>query len=337
VAEQTYRVTSTATVELAPAERADFWSEHVTRYHCRLDYRYARPAGFRGGTIHQRTAAYQLVDFWSDAIRYVRTPGQVRRDPDEDYRFLVPTRGEMVVRQDNRETGLTPGRGTLFTPAAPFELLHDSSAQALIMTIPGPQIDGPLARTSPLAAGLDLTAGLGAVVGRMMTGLAAEQDRLTCVQFDGVCDRIVELLCMLVVGDDRPDAPDQLAEVEALVRGYVRRRAADSELTGATVARELGWSLRQVQLALQRAGTTPRDLIRDERLRLVNERLCDPAYQRMSITEVGQVCGFSSASALSTAFRRRYGVSPREMRRGTGPVWGIGRDGDRTPAQASRP
>ena len=98
------------------------------------------------------------------------------------------------------------------------------------------------------------------------------------------------------------------------MRGYVRRHAADPGLNGARMARELGGSLRQVQLALQHVGTTPRDLIREERLRLVKERLRDPAYRHMSITELGYASGFVSASALSTMFRRRYGMSPREMR-----------------------
>ena len=314
MAGRTYRVELTATTDLIPAERADFWSELVTGYHCRLDYRYKQPDGFRGGTIRQRTANYQVVDFRSDPIQYVRTPGQVRRDPDEDYRFLVPTQGEMVVRQEDREARPPSGHGTLFTPGAPFEMMNDSSARALIMTIPAREVDSPLNRTSPLAAELDLTTGLGSVVNGMMTSLAKERDRLTGVQFDAVCDRIVELLCMLVAGDDRPDAPGHLAEVEALVRGYVRRHAADPGLNGARMARELGWSLRQVQLALQHVGTTPRDLIREERLRLVKERLRDPAYRHMSITELGYASGFVSASALSTMFRRRYGMSPREMR-----------------------
>lgn len=36
----------------------------------------------------------------------------------------------------------------------------------------------------------------------------------------------------------------------------------------------------------------------------------------MTITDLAYASGFSSASALSTAFKQRYGVSPREMRHG---------------------
>ncbi|WP_269769188.1 helix-turn-helix domain-containing protein [Nocardiopsis gilva] len=84
------------------------------------------------------------------------------------------------------------------------------------------------------------------------------------------------------------------------------------------MARSLGWSLRQVQVALQQAGTTPSELIREERLRLVRDRLRSPAYRHMSITELAYATGFSSASALSTAFKRRFGITPREARNGEG-------------------
>ncbi|MFG2005553.1 AraC family transcriptional regulator [Spirillospora sp. NPDC048911] len=265
-------------------------------------------------SIRQRTGTYQLVEFWSEEIKYARTARQVREDPDEDYRFLLPLTGGLVVRQDGREARLTPGSGSLITLGTPFELLQRTSTRAFIMTIPAREVDGPLNLPAPLAAGLDLSSGMGRVVTDMVLGAARERNNLGRVQFDALSDRIVELLCMLVVGDDRPEAPGHLVEVEALVRRYVRAHAADPDLSGVTMARDLGWSVRQVQLALQRAGTTPRELIREERLRLVRERLQNPAYRHMTITELAHASGFSSVSALSGGFRQRYGVSPREMR-----------------------
>lgn len=310
----TYLTESSTTSEAAPGERADLWSEHVRSYHCQLDYGFPSTADFHGGTIRQCTDTYQLVEFWSDKVRYTRTPRQVRQDTDGDYRFLLPLSGDLVVRQDDQEARLPPGAGSLITLGAPFDLLHDDATRAFIMTIPSRELDGPLNRSSPLAAGLDLTRGLGRVVRDMLTGLSEERETLTSGQFDAVSDRIVELLCMLAVGDDRPDSPGHLAGVHTMVRRYAREHAADPELNGAALARALGWSLRQVQVALQRAGTTPRELIREERLRLARERLRSPAYRHMTIADLAYASGFSSASAFSTAFRQRFEVSPREIR-----------------------
>lgn len=312
-----YSVESLSTGDVAPCERAEFWREHIASYQSRMGYRYSRADNFRGETTRQHTDAYQLVRFWSDEIEYTRTTRQVRQDPDENYRFLLPLSGDIVLRQDDQEARLTPGTGALVSFGAPFECLQSASTDAFIFTIPAHEVDGPMNRKSPLAAGLDLRRGLGRVVGSMLNGLYEERDDLTDPQFNSVSDRVVELLCMLAVGDDRPDVPGHLAQVEAMVRRYVRGHAADPELTGAEMAQALGWSLRQVQLVLQRVGTTPRELIREERLRLVRDRLRCAEFEHMTINDLAYASGFSSASALSTAFRQRFGLSPREMRYGS--------------------
>lgn len=314
----TYIVESLTTREVDARERTDFWSERVGSYQTRMDFRYERPDAFRGRLVRQCSDTYQLVTWQSDEMEYVRTPHQVRQVPDADYRFLLPISGELVLRQDGQEVRLTPGTGTLLTLGAPFELLHDSAVRGFILSVPSQEIDGPLNRKSPLAKELDLSFGLGRVVDGMLHSLYEERNALTTPRFDAVTDRIVELLCMLATGDDRPDTPGHLTEVEAMVRRYARDHAADPSLTGTTMARALGWSLRQIQLALQRVGTTPRGLIREERLRLVRERLRCAECEHMTITDLAHASGFTSASALSTAFRRRYGVTPREMRGAAG-------------------
>lgn len=187
------------------------------------------------------------------------------------------------------------------------------------MTIPVAGVDVPFNLTTPLAASLDLATGLGRVVHDMLTELIAQRHSVGQCHFDAVCDRIVELLCMLAVGDNRPDAPRHLAEVEAMIRRYARKHVADPDLTGASIAHALGWSLRHIQHALQQAGTTPRDLIREERLQLVKQRLHDPAYQHMSITDVAHASGFSSISALNSQYRQHYGILPSKTPAGKNP------------------
>ncbi|MER6630302.1 AraC family transcriptional regulator [Streptomyces sp. NPDC000987] len=311
-----YVVEEQTTVDVGAQDRADFWSEHIASYQSRMGYRYARLDDFHGETVRQRSDTYQLVRYRSDEIEYHRTLQQIRQDPDEDYRFLVPLSGRIVMRYDDEQAVVGPGCGTLLNFQTPFQCLQDASVRAFIFTIPAREIDGRLSRTSPMAAGVDLTKGLGRVVNSVLNDMYEERYSLTDPEFDAVADRVVDLLCMLVVGDERPEAPGHLAQVEAMVRRYARAHAADPGLTGTSMAHALGWSLRQIQLALQRAGTTPRDLIREERLRLVRDRLQCGSCAHMTITELAYATGFSSASALSTAFRRRFGVSPREMRLG---------------------
>ncbi len=276
-----------------------------------------------GGTVRRTSTGYRLVLYrWDETGQAERTgtARPARRDSGTGYRFVLPLSGELIVVHEGREERLRPGTGGLVPPGTPPRTGRDGPARAFALTIPAHEVDARLDPMPALPAALDLTAGLGRVVAGMVRAVDAERAALSRPQFDAACDRITELLCMLAAAEGaRPAAPGHLAEVEAVARRYVREHATDPGLTGAAMAQDLGWSLRQVQLALQRAGTTPRRLIREERLRLVRDRLRNPGDRHVSITDLAHASGFSSASALSTAFRQRFGVSPSELRHAAGP------------------
>lgn len=63
-----YSVEALTTEELAPRERADFWTEQIGSYQSRMGFKYAQSENFRGTTVRQRTDTYQLVKYRSDEI-----------------------------------------------------------------------------------------------------------------------------------------------------------------------------------------------------------------------------------------------------------------------------
>lgn len=63
---------------------------------------------------------------------------------------------------------------------------------------------------------------------------------------------------------------------------------------------------------------TASELVRQERLELARLRLGSDDFRDQSIADVAVSVGFQSPSAFSAAFRRHFGVTPREFRRGDG-------------------
>ncbi|RBO93972.1 AraC family transcriptional regulator [Nocardia puris] len=307
-------VESVSTSDVAPEERTEYWSELVSSYHRRMDFGFDRQGDFHGRTARRRTGAYQLVGWQSDAVTYRRTPGHVRADSDPDYRLLLVAEGQVTLRGHADPITVRPGAGCVMTMDTPFVFGQNHGTRALVLTVPRAEFDRCGMGSAPAVHSVDLTVGLGRVVGDLVAGLFRERCHLTHRQFDAVAQRAVELLCLLVTGDDRPTAPGHLTEVESAIRQYVRANAGAPDLNGTTIAHALGWSLRQIQLVLHHAGTTPRELIREERLQLAHTRLRHPAYAHRPISDLAHDVGFRSASAFSTAFRDRFGVSPREVR-----------------------
>jgi AraC-like DNA-binding protein len=88
---------------------------------------------------------------------------------------------------------------------------------------------------------------------------------------------------------------------------------ADPDLSPDDVARECGLSLRYLHDLFQDDGRTVREYLQGERLYAARRMLEHAVAGSTTITEVCMACGFSSPSVFSTAFRRAFGISPRDV------------------------
>jgi len=295
-----YMVRETSSVAGSPDDPADFWADHVRDNHGALHVRCAEPRGFRGGTLVQRAGGQQLVEFWSDAVEYARTPADIRSD-DGGLLLVVARRGELVVEQDEAGLRLRAGQGVIASKARPLKLRHDDGARGWVLNM-----DGSPGRA---AAPLDLAGGLGQVVRSMLVTLSAQHDGLDGVGFIRAAESVAALavLCARPTG-----STGSLAAVEDAVRAHVTAHATDPDITPAAVAHALGWSLRQVQAALERSGTTPGRLIRETRLSRAMELL--HASPAIPIAVIAHTSGFRSTTSFGVAFKQRYGLTPGEAR-----------------------
>lgn len=303
-----YLVQEVDTSAVSVRESADFWAEHICRNQGTLQFRFADAATFHGVTVAQHYAGYQLIGFRSDGITYARTRMDVRRDDDESLRVVVPTGGAMRFRQDDITVQVSPGQGAVVTKARPFDFAQAHSAQGWVMNIP--------AGSLPLDVGggpavIDLRQGVGSVAFGMISELSKQRAAVDGLGFATTSDMAIELL-KLCLRSGR-ELPTTLGAVDAAVRDYVRRHATDPELTPAAIAHHLGWSMRQVQLALQNTGTTPSRLIRAERLGNARRLLRESSADR-TVAQIAYASGFRSLSAFGSAFKAQFGLTPQEAR-----------------------
>ncbi|MBF6173017.1 AraC family transcriptional regulator [Nocardia blacklockiae] len=300
-----------------PRERADYWAHLIDSYHCRLGYEFPCRTDFHGHTRLRRTAAYQLVGWESDAVTYRRDPKLIRADPDDDYRLVVPLAGRIGFDSADEKGTLAPGFAALVAIDRPFAMSMSDGGRGLIVTVPRREIRHRLHRVPVPARPLDLTTGLGRVAAGMIGSLYAESAALTDEAVDAVAERLVDLLCLQLLGAPA-SAPARLAEVEASARRYIHDHAMEPDLGVARVAGALGWSPRQLQLAFRATGTTPSEVIRETRLRVARDRLRNPAYGHRSIAAIAADLGFASISSFTKAFRRRFDITPGQLRHESG-------------------
>lgn len=313
------RTETVSTAGMPPGDSREFWRTMSTTYQCEMDCEFSPSEAVAGTLRRLRTERNQILTWQSPRVRYGRKPTHVRRDGLDAYVLLAPSAGTAIVDADDDEMVLRPGRAGLITMTRPFAVSHTPQARLRAVTIQRREIHHRLSTRAELGRPLDFSSGLGGVVEDLLEGAVREADQLAAHQFDAVIDRLTELLCVQL-GDSIADADSRYGAIEMAIRRHVRDHASDPSLGGETIAAALGWSVRQIQVTLQRAGTTCRDLVREERLALAHDRLRSPAYRSIPITELAHRCGFASAGTFSTAFRRRFGVTPRELRRSKHPA-----------------
>lgn len=94
---------------------------------------------------------------------------------------------------------------------------------------------------------------------------------------------------------------------------------ADPELSPERAARDCGISKRYLQTLLAGSGTSFVQELNATRLDRASEILSDPRASGLPIAEIAFRAGFLDAGYFTRLFRKRFGITPREWRKGLAP------------------
>jgi AraC-like DNA-binding protein len=239
----------------------------------------------------------------------------IRSDPRGTYELLVPIAGAAHVEQGLSSGEILPGLMALCDIDRPVEFAHSEDFSSISVVVPAREIDRrnpAMARKSQAFTGVS---GLGRLARQMAITLQEERQQFSETAFDIACEQLLDLICLVAEGATDSAPAEQRAAVEAEIRRYIRRHTDDRDLNVASVARALGWSTRYIQEVLKNAGTTSRDLIREERLRVARSRLSSAGWARHPVAQIASASGFTSHASFSTAFRQEFGMTPRDARK----------------------
>ena len=110
---------------------------------------------------------------------------------------------------------------------------------------------------------------------------------------------------------------ENAASVRLALTGDIRRHVSDHildrDLTAETVASGFGISTRKLYYLFEPHGGFS-SYVQEERLRRCRAELVDPQHQHRSIADIAESYGFTHRKSFIRAFRRFFGITPREMR-----------------------
>jgi AraC-like DNA-binding protein len=97
-------------------------------------------------------------------------------------------------------------------------------------------------------------------------------------------------------------------------RCYVLARLGNGDLSLAEVAQRNRASPRYVQMLFERTGRTFSEFVLEQRLIRAARLLRDSLHRSRKVSDIAHLAGFNDVSYFHRAFRRRFAMTPSDMR-----------------------
>jgi AraC-like DNA-binding protein len=246
----------------------------------------------------------------------VRTAADVAADGREDYGVTIPRIGSHVFLNHGRQIECKPGTAALLACFAPFTHTKiDDSYDTMYLNMPRDFVEHRLIgakRSFPRVH--SVVHGLWLLARDTLCSLHREAALLEKEQFSAAV-RIAAELVLLAMGGEA-DAQSNLSSIRAgaLARAkhIIARSLSDPDLTLVAVAAESGISLRYLHSLFRSEPWSAHQYLKLQRLARARQLLSLADARSTTVTDVATACGYSNLSQFSTAFRREFGISPKD-------------------------
>lgn len=306
-----------STDDLRPQDRFDHWCEvrGKSLFGVTIELERERRADFHGRFSAVTIGNATLAEMSASSYRVGRTPADIARVAGDSLSIGLQIRGpgHMNTGRDRvhrvREGDVTVSHSDLPFAATP-ERSDGFHFRALKIPLTGDILLDARARDlTPEALGRD--ARLTRLITAMFTALSEQHTAAQAADIEHIAR-----LALVARGRLAAGVPESRAALRAgylhAARAIMKRDLHRPDLSPATVAAELGISLRQVHVLFEPTGLSFARTLTAMRLEEARRQL--QTMPARSVAEIAYACGFDSIATFYRVFRSTFGMTPGDVR-----------------------
>jgi AraC-like DNA-binding protein len=243
-------------------------------------------------------------------------PAQMLADGEDTICLMMKTGGHMALRQGRREAVPQVGDGVLLVYREPASLQFVDTTYLSVRV--------PFGALAPLAKGVEAAAARciprdTEALSLLRAYVANLPERIADPQLGRLSATHVYDLIALAIGatDEGREIANQRGVRAARLETIKADLIGNAALNLDQLAARQGISPRYVQMLFEEAGTTFSDFALERRLDAARGMLTSPRYAAWSITAIALEAGFGDLSHFNRRFKRRYLMTPTDVRRQT--------------------
>ena len=309
-------VFSTAGVPVS--RRTSYWNEVYTSHFAQVTFDPVSRDNFDGELRTGTVGPLGLARVSYHAANVERTRSHIGRTRQRMFSFVLHLRGRGLFTHYGHETMLDDGDFTLSDNAEPHHLSLQGPADVIILRCP-PDVLKPHLPSPERLCGLRLPAreGFTGTAAAMMLSLVDRLERGVPPQFSQMVVRnILEVMATsyaMVFDNGVPNCSVAGARyVQA--RRYIEAHLNEPDLSASAVARALDISPRYLRVVFAEEHERLSEYILRRRLEECARQLASSLWRGHTITGIAFANGFNSIPHFTRAFRKQYGVTPRQYR-----------------------
>jgi AraC-like DNA-binding protein len=303
------------TQNLPQAERYAAWRDAICDVYVNVDVAATRPEDYRGFIREAKFGEVVMTDILLSEQRIRRNRQHIARLDKDCYYLQLIHSGSVNVVQRGSTLRSNAARGAIFCASELYELQCRGEVRSFYLELPRDEFAARFEKDRiPVSASINTSQGLGRIATELCASLATEGSKLGEEVRAGLGERLMDMLAMTLQAspDDLPTLDGSVRKARlASVQNWIEAHIGEHDLTLERIALANGVSLRQLHLLFEGSEMTASEWIWNRRL-----QRCYDAIERSggrSITAIAFDHGFNSSAHFSTLFRRKYGISPRDV------------------------
>lgn len=308
-----------STKDIEPSKRYAAWQGAICDVYVHVDVDAEKRSDYNGFIREAHFGAITMTDVLLSEQRISRRERHIAKLDKDCYYVEFVQQGKINVLQAGQSFMTHAGIGAIFSASEAYDLECIGQVRSLYLEIPRKEFAERFRNDRiPLARTMATSRGLGRIAAEFCAMLASEGATLDASVRTRLGDEMMDVLALAL---DRGDKDEPIADGAVQqsrlrsIKAWIEQHLADPDLSLEKVAKCNGVSLRHLHYLFRLTDMSVSEWIWDRRLQRCYDVLTRPELRSLSITDVAYQLGFSSSSHFSTAFRRKFGLSPSDLRR----------------------
>jgi AraC-like DNA-binding protein len=308
-----------STDSIERSKRYAAWQGAICDVYVHVDVASDDRSDYEGFIREARFGAVTVTDVLLSEQRISRRPRHIAKLDKDCYYVEFVQQGRINILQAGQTLPTHAGVGAIFSATEAYDLECIGKVRSLYLEIPRQEFAERFRKDRvPVALTLGTGRGLGRIAAEFCSMLASEGAALDPEARARLGGEMMDVLALAIdMGEKDDQAADQTVQHVRLrsVKAWIEDHLTDPDLSLERIAKHNGISLRYLHYLFKLTGMSVSEWIWDRRLQRSYDALRRPELHALPVTDVAYRLGFNSSSHFSTAFRKKFGLSPSDLRR----------------------